>query len=479
MAAAVLPSPSPLSLSAVAAIVLAVLAVAAAVAVWVTRARQNRCASQASPTVGSGLQTPAATAAPLRNWVVVGTGLAAAACARALDPRVRAAFSFRQADDRAGGRALSTTQALVPVSTATAPREFAAWIFEPFVHTATRAMVAAVGATTLNVPLVSDQSFIALPGGDRAPFGQLPPCDAPASPTQSLAECAGDDPRQAALWFAHTGVHPADAPRARATTVRQLALPRTALVVAGYGWQDVVLRGIGTTPVVYNRSLEAVEVVHNQALRLTYASGDAEVVQGAVLTLPPPAMLRVRNLPPATAALIRRSFVTLTAGVVYLAFAAQDVWWPAAGWTRGCVSTATPLGRVFVVSRNELRCVMSGDADVAVWADAVVRTGNTDAARRLARDFLSTAFGRDDVPLPSALAFRPWPGGMSLWSADVEDVVAARDTLRRPWGRGVPVWWASADVSSAPGWAEGAVAEGEWAAQDVARALPALGVAGA
>ena len=152
-------------------------------------------------------------------------------------------------------------------------------------------------------------------------------------------------------------------------------------------------------------------------------------------------------------------------GVLYATWTSTDVWWPRVGFPAGCVSTGTlPTGRVFVVGPNDLRCTMSGAANVGFWTNLLVQQGTTAAAHAVS-GLLSQVFGVD-VPPPSAVAFKGWPDGVALWSAGV-DIPSAKARLSRPWGTDTPVWWASSDLSDYPGWAEGAIQAG----QDIAAVL--------
>lgn len=387
-----------------------------------------------------------ATTAPNNGSIaVVGCGLAAAAFVHALRWPSKARVVVFEGDNRVGGRTLSTTQPLVPVSTQTPMREFAAWIFIPGRHSYTTTLLDELGVSTIPVTLLTPQSFRWSAELGRQPFGSLPPCDR----TTTLSACS-PTPADDALWFAHTGVNPALVPSALAAYVADLDLPAVAQTPSGFGWQDVVLRGVGRRQVYYSRVLNRVEPQQAGGVRLYFASGDVESADRVVLTLPPHRLLQVQGLPEAARALIARSFTTLSVGVLYLAWTGAAAWW---GPQLGCVATTLPIGRVFFLSATDVRCAMCGADAVSFWNNLLVGSGPEAAAQEVARQ-LSTVFGPTASTPPANVAFRGWMDAVSLLTTLDGGTLEA---LKRPWGTDVPVWWASSDVSSKPGWVEGAV----------------------
>jgi hypothetical protein len=415
--------------------------------------------------------------------VIVGAGLVTGALLNALPDGVRALSSVREASQQCGGRALSVPRQTTAVSTLSTPREFAAWIYHPFVHMQTTAYLARVKCNTTTLQLRTSQSFIWSPATGKQPFrsGSLPTC----AEGEALGACAGaaavagDRSGVALLWFAHTGFWPADAPSADASLIRNMDLPGYGRVVTGFGWQDAAMRGVGNVPVIYDRRLTAVSLLASavgrntadnitvpgrttdkiRAARLEYATGDVEDVNLAttavVLTLPPQAMARVRGVPKPILELIARSFVTVPVGILYATWTTATAWWATAGLAQGVAATSLPIGRVFVVSANDLRCQMTGARDVEFWTNKVVAQGGTPAAQEEVAAQLSRVFGIS-VPLPAAVSFQPWPEGVALWTTAVARGPTST-TLSRPFGADVGIWWGSADLSHTPGWVEGAI----------------------
>jgi monoamine oxidase len=243
----------------------------------------------------------------------------------------------------------------------------------------------------------------------------------------------------------------------------------------------VVLRGIGTVPVLYGRLLSRIDVVPaaekaagaataqrrtRTRVKLTYSSGTSEVVDGVVLTLPPPAMLALSNLPRRIAAVIKDAFTTVSMGVLYATWASMDVWWPKLGFFSGMVAAPeVPIGRVCVTAPNALRCSMSGTADVQFWNDMFIQRGERATATAVAAQ-LSSVFATT-VPVPASVVVKSWMQALSLWNMG-SDRASVRAALERPWGADVPIWWACSDISDDPGWVEGAVSQGASAARGVA-----------
>jgi hypothetical protein len=269
-------------------------------------------------------------------------------------------------------------------------------------------------------------------------------------------------------------------------------LPNYGRVVTGFGWQDATLRGIAFLPVIYDRRLTSIDIIspspasvfsaHNGAsdamlpnsgpqqqhtasdvtIRLEYATGDVEMLSAAtnavVLTVPPMAMTRIRGMPSHIVNLIERAFVTVPVGILYASWPTTKVWWPAAGLIEGVAATSLPIGRVFVVSGNDLRCQMTGAADVEYWTTKVIAEGGTDSAQAAVAEQLSQVFNMQ-VPAPASVSFQPWPQGVALWTARVDNAAASL-TLARPFGEDTPIYWASSDLSRTPGWVEGAIDAG-------------------
>jgi monoamine oxidase len=411
------------------------------------------------PQVQAAAKAPSASAVPIslttETWVVVGAGLTAMSCIRRLPDALRALITIREASKRIGGRTTSTSQAVTPVSTETSPWEFGAWAYRPFAHPNVSALLDELGVASVSIQIVTPYTFIWTPTTNRLPYTALPADNADSNHTD-----------EDAVWFAHTGFRRCDVPRVDTTVLRRLDAPQSALLPVGFGWQDVVLRGIGTVPVLYDRRLARVDVSSDAPFRiqLTYASGNVEMVNGVVLTLPPPAMSAIQNLPGDTAALIRNAFTTTSAGVLYVTWTAMDVWWPKAGFYTGMVATCLPIGRICVTSSNDLRCTMSGDADVAFWSNLIIEKGERAAAAIVAEQ-LSTVFNVV-VPLPASVTYKGWMQAVSFWNRGYANEATAA-TLSRPWGNHVPIWWNCSDLSDDPGWAEGAVVAGATAARNV------------
>jgi hypothetical protein len=399
---------------------------------------------------GSKKQRPARR----KHWVMVGAGLAAAAfLTQTHHPQ---AFVVAEASDRAGGRALTTVPPSTPVSTTTAPREFAAWIFRSSPGGRTSQFLDALGVQSATIDLVSPSSFIYLPDGTRTPFGTLP----------STPYSVETGPQ----WLAHTGFSPAIAPRASEDLIRAQDLPPRALVPTGFGWQDVVLRGIGGTPVTYNLLLEAVEPTDDGRVALSYASGDTQVVDGVVLTLTPRQMLGISTLPPSARRTIEDSFVTVSEGVLYATWSGSTTWFTTVGFTGGVVATSLPVGRMYRTNTGEIRCSMTGTANVEFWNNLLVVQGAHAAAAAMAQQLREVfGVGEDVISPPDNMAFRGWRDAVGFWARNNVDRTAIQVALTRPWGTSAPIFWASSDLSSTPGWVEGAIESGQLTAERVDR----------
>lgn len=368
-----------------------------------------------------------------KTVVVVGTGLAAASCIRALPAGAR--VQVREALDRVGGRALTMSPPAQGISTTTAPREFAAWIMRDAPHSATARLLTALGVQTTEIPLVTPQSFIF--NGQRRAWGVL--------------ALSGTAPE---VVLAHTGF-PADAGVPHDLLQLQ-DMPATARVPTGFGWQDVALRGIGGVPVRYSHQLDSV-VPGPGGVQLEYTSGQRETVPCVVLTMAPRQLLAIRTLPAWTASLIRDSFRVLSEGVMYATWSPADAgWFARAGYTQGVVvATGLPVQRMVVTGPAELRFTTSS---VEFWtrASTLGRAAQEVAAQ------LSAVF-ETEVPAPANVVFKSWVNAVGFWSiADPQARARVQARLTRPWGPAVPVFWASSDLSDTPGWVEGAVQSGEF-----------------
>jgi hypothetical protein len=436
---------------------MAVAAAALLGVLWSQRQKGEQMAWSAAAAARPLTQAGGALPAGQPRLLVVGTGMTAAAFVHALGAADRARVTVREASQRVGGQALSCPGPLTHVSTAHTPQEFGAWIFDDRVHTQTAALLVALGVRWKPLPLITPESLLWTPAG-----------------TQPLAEAQEADPGPSTdpdVWFARTGWHKEDTVDVAPDIVAAQRVPAVGSVPTGFGWQDVVLRALGRTPVEYGRRLAAVETGPGGAVRLQYASGDEDDVHAGsgdvvLLTLSPPQMARVGGLPAATAAAIRSSFVTLPVGILYLTYAGTGVWWPATGWTAGCVLTTLRIGRVTIVGANTLRCSVSGETDVTWWNTLLVTRGTAAVGAAVAEQ-LSTVFGVTTPP-PASASFLGWPQGISLWrtpaGADRDRVLRL---LQRPWGADVPIHWASADLSATPGWVQGAVEAGQEAASRI------------
>jgi len=403
-------------------------------------------------------------AIPAGKWVVVGAGLSAASFVYYVPPPIRAAMACREASQRFGGRVLTAPQVVSPVNTKTQANEFGAWVIDPVRHRRAlswlqQLQVQVVGQDFYTHP---ERSFV-WKNGARHPW--------PAPPTPSSAPYGTLGPADADAWFAYANITQADAPKVSTTALASAVLPPTSVVPAGMGWTDVCLRGFGSCPVEYGRLLSGVRASPS-AVTLSYASGEAETVQGAVLTLPVAAMGKVEGLPKAARALIAASFTTVPLGVLYCTWTGQEAWWESRGFVHACASTDTPLGRVTTVSGTVLRMQVSGAEAVAAWTTTLVRDG-LEAGKAQVAAHLSTVFGGAAVPLPSAVSFRGWTGGCTFWNAGV-DTRAARATLARPWGADVSIWWSSGDLTDSQGTVDGCVDAGLWSAQSVATSVQGL-----
>lgn len=332
------------------------------------------------------------------------------------------------------------------------PREFAAWIYHPFVHMQTTQFLNATQCSTAGVILRTAQSFLWSPEGGKQPFGTLPQCTA----GQAFGTC---HPESSLMWFGHTGFWPEEAPLADASLIRNMDLPDYGNVVTGFGWQDAVLRGLGKTTILYDHALAAISVA-DAAVSLHYVSGEVEVLPfsktSTVLTLPPAAMMQVQGLPNDVVHLLQQAFTTVAVGTLYATWATVDVWWPTAGFVEGAFATSLPIGRAYAVGGNDLRFACTGTQHVEFWNQAM--TGSQDVAMDAVAQQLSAVFNTP-VPRPAAVSWQAWPQGVALWNVGI-DREKVSQSLSRPLGDDVPLWWASSALSRTPGWVEGAIEMG-------------------
>jgi hypothetical protein len=430
-----------------AVVITLVVCAVVAVALWFTLGMATYTRTASTPSLAE------------EQWVVVGAGVTAAAfLSKVVD---RAAFVVAEAEERVGGRALSNVPPAGLVSTANPPREFGAWIAQSAPGTRTGAFLADLGVQTIPIQLISPYSFIFTRTGARVPFATIPASQYGARSASTLTQD---------VWTAHTGFAPDVAPAAADDLIRAQNLPPTATVPTGFGWQDVVLRGIGGNPVQYGHSLAALRVLPSTgAVRLTYASGDVQMVDGVVLTLPPQALLHVLGLPAWARDTIQSSFVTVSEGVLYATWAGGDAgWFSKAGFGQeaGVVATALPIGRMYHTATGEIRCTTTGTPNVQFWNNLLVVEGAAAAAAEVAAQ-LGEVFGVE-VPPPANVAFRGWVDAVGFWTiGDPDKRAAVQQRLSRPWGDDAPVFWASSDLSDKPGWVEGAIESGQVMANTV------------
>ena len=418
-----------------------------------------------------------------KGVLVVGAGLTGAACVQALPDAWGRASRVRDADGGMGGRALSVPSPAARPSTAAAPDELGAWCFQPLLHDTTLRLLQSLRAPYLDVTLVSaTQSFIFdAATGKRRPWGTLPPSAQLSGSEVSYA--AAVSPDDGLLWFAHTGLWRDDfaAGEAALDAVAVWDAPLYAAVPAGFGWQDVVGRALGTTSVAYGQRVTSILSPEtsrggddNDAGRawveVQFASGHREHADAVVLTVPPPSLAALTGVKPEVRQAASTAFVTVASGVLFATWDSVHVWWPAAGWTEGMVACSSALGRMVIVNGNQLRLAVSGRKDVEFWNDVFVRQG-TAAALAQVGTLLRQVF--PEATDPATATFKPWATGTHLWRAGI-DRAATHALLRRPCGEEAPVWWGSADAALQwASWVEGAVREGQALAQAVVATAPA------
>lgn len=340
-----------------------------------------------------------------KRVAIIGAGLATATLLTALrDGGLQDAMDITvwEAGQAVGGRACSLPAPLAPVSTASAPQELGAWLFNPAAQPQVAALLARLGVR-----------WSVQPGSQGA-------------------------------------AHP-----------------------VGYGWQDVVLRGIGLAPVTLGEMLQGVAATgpgaSKPAVNLSFASGvTSSNVDAVILTVPAPALARLTGLPQATQDRLATLFDTQAVGVLYATWPSEALWWHGTPLqTAGHAATATALGDMWIAGLNDIRCTMTGRAHVSAWNSVVIEGGPAEASAAVAAA-LADAFDMPagSIPPPSAVVFRPWMQGRTVWKAGngVTSVAAALPALVRPFGQNIPVYWASADASLWPNSVQGAVHAGAAAA---------------
>jgi len=411
---------------------------------------------------GAGTSVPTSVD-PVRPWILVGTGMTAAACLYRTAPPIRSAIQAREASARFGGRVLSVPLPTYPVSTTTPAMELGAWSLDPFLHSNSMGLLHDLQIPT-TVQLTNPAASFVFTGGRRTPW----PASAPPLPTDYTQPYGSvGDP---SAWIAATGIPPAAAPMAAAASVHALTLPTVCTLPAGLGWQAVEQVAFGLTPVAYGRQLARVSTI-GASIQLEYSSGESETLspQGAVmLTVPPGALLGIAGLLPAVKTVLQDGLTSVSQGVLYLTWLAKDVWWETTGFINGVAATDTILGRISVVGPTVLRCGMTGAVAVDTWS-ATLAAGEdgVTAAKTQAVSVLKAVFNAPGIPVPSFLSFRGWPSSLWLWNTTphgTSPAVTQAALLQRPFGTSLPVYWASGDVSGTQGCVEGAISSGYAAA---------------
>jgi monoamine oxidase len=409
---------------------------------------------------------------PNSTILLVGAGLTAGACLLHLPAPVSVVVSVREGSGGLGGRAQTMPSALSVVSTTTAPQDLGAWCVQPLLHPLAARMLAELRMSTVPVELVVPaETFVFDAATDsRLPYKQLPVVS-DAEWMAPVRVVATADPL---MWFAHTGLWPADVGDASVDVVLQWDTPTFGQVPAAFGWQDVAARALGTTPVLYNRAVAAVSWDRGKSMvSLTFTDGSREQASMVGFTIPPHQLAGLSGVAPLVADWCKSCFLQVASGVMFVTWNSTDVWWPAQGWFAGMIATSLPLGRVTVVGPNTLRAAMSGQADVKFWNDLFVGHGMTAALVEV-RAQLQRVFPTFLMPEPVTAVFKPWSSATSLWKASLPvpraEVVR---TLRHPLGPSVPqVLWACADIALQwPSWVEGAVSEGQRLADAIVQVL--------
>ena len=457
--------PAQLALS---ALVLALVLVALVLACVYYSQQHARCAEISV----SDARTAATQQIPNGRWLVVGTGLSAAAVVLAMDAPLRASTGLREASARLGGRVLTTLQPVIPVSTTAQAFEFGAWAVDPQLHDATLQTLQALQVPTVTQYINTAASFMFVEGV----FSALPP-PPPLPPANPRAAYASLDAAAAAAWFAHTGLAVADAPTAAVDALAALLLPDTCVVPAGLGWQSVVLHAIGLTPVQYGarvvqlgtrNSAAASTARASSMLTVHYAAGQVEEVQGAILTCSAADLRGIQGVLPRVIKTLDESLVCVPQGVLIATWSAQDAWWPATGFVNALAATDTRLGHIVTIGTTTLRCMFAAADTINSWSASIVNDG-LDATATVIADILKTIFPGAPVTPPAHITFRGWPTGLWLWTAGATPAEAAA-LMSRPLGPDVPVWWTSSDIAPAfQNRVEGAIIGGQAAAAAAAR----------
>jgi hypothetical protein len=376
---------------------------------------------------------------PNGRWLVIGTGLSAAAVVLAMDAPLRASTGMREASARLGGRVLTTLQPVIPVSTTAQAFEFGAWAVDPQLHDATLQTLQALQVPTVTQYINTAASFLFVNGV----FSALPPPPV-LPPTDPRAAYASLDAAAAMAWFAHTGLAAADAPTAAVGALAALLLPDTCVVPAGLGWQAVVLHAIGLTPVQYGARVVQLGV-RNRALTVHYAAGQVEDVQGVVLTCSAADLRGIQGVLPRVLKTLDESLVGVPQGVLIATWPAQDAWWPATGFVNALAATDTRLGHIVTIGTTTLRCMFTAVDTINSWSASIVNDG-LDATAVAIANILKTIFPGAPVTPPAHITFRGWPTGLWLWTAGTAPAEAAA-VMARPLGPDVPVWWTSSDIA--------------------------------
>lgn len=401
------------------------------------------------------------TAGSIGSWVIVGTGLTAAVVLQTVPKYIHNAMTLREGTENVGGRILSTPLAVTPPSTKTPSQEFGGWVYEPFTHQGTFRFLKSLNILSVAVELHTSYTFT-YDKGVRKPYSSLPP--RPSSNSVSFKDVASSDP---VLWFAHTGIWVHTCPEAEALSIYNLNMPLYGDTIAGFGWKEVIFRCIGTTPTLYGRVLETIGIRGDGNITLNYASGNSEYAAGVVLTMSPVQLKQVKGFLPSFEDILSTSFVSVSAGTIYAAWSSQESWWQSLGFFSGAVATSLPIGRVFVISPNELRLNMSGDEHVAFWTNVFLNDG-VDAAKTEIAKQLSEVFGIK-VPLPSSSTYKSWPSGYTFWKAGKRT-----ETVSRPFGEKVPVFWASGDTSNYSNMIGGCINSGSATANEITKYITSL-----
>ena len=268
-----------------------------------------------------------------------------------------------------------------------------------------------------------------------------------------------------ALW-ANTGVL---APlNASAQVVSNLSQLSIMCVPAGMGWQDVAFRAVGMDIVLYNQILESIQTMTGEKdIILEYASGYSERVSGVILTIPPGAMMSIKGILPSVQILLKSSLVSVSIGVLYATWSAQDVWWTKAGFQNGFAQTDTELGRISIINATGVRFIVTGALLVNTWTSTFVQIGGMNQAMKLISDRLTAIFNTT-IPNPQSVSYRSWKDGIWMWTADT-DIDMAVSKCWRPMGNDVNVWWSSGDVSKNQGWVEGCIQQASTTVNDISK----------